>query len=129
MTGSSLFGSPAFRECLRRPMRPVYGASMSADNWAMCPRCSDRLAAEILAAEAKAEASYGAVSVAEFDALRQAAGDLREQKMDPTFREDYEFGGAAEGELTIDYEGSCAVCGLVVSHHGTVPFYRAGGAQ
>ena len=55
---------------------------MSADNWAICPRCLKR-------------APEGA--------------DKWEYQ---TFREDYEIWGAEEGFIEVNYSGTCRACGL-----------------
>jgi len=66
---------------------------MSADNWAICPRCK-----------------------AEFDAkLAELPFDEPPPKTsfdDYTFREDYELGVVYTGEFYVRYEGRCQVCGL-----------------
>jgi len=85
---------------------------VSADNWAVCPRCTARRLTEVARLQGKADAAYGVVSVAEFDALRSAAEEMRNQRPEPTFREDYEFYGVEDGILHISYSGGCKVCGL-----------------
>lgn len=55
---------------------------MSADNYAVCPRCST---------------------------TNRQSGPY---PTEPTFREDYEIYGAETGELIIHYRGRCTVCGL-----------------
>jgi hypothetical protein len=95
---------------------------MSADNWEICPQClaSARRAAD--ARHAEAYAQYGKVSVAEFDALRAdlAPADPEDYR---TFREDYEFYGADEGEVTASYGGGCTECGLNVELKAHKRFY------
>lgn len=87
---------------------------MSASNWVQCPRCSARTVAALTARAAEVAAMYGNVPVDQFDAAREdlAARELRATKTEPTFREDYEIFGAADGVVTVQYSGSCRTCGL-----------------
>ena len=84
---------------------------MSADNWAICPRCIKRATREHDEQVATVMATYGQVSVDEFDAARAALKDVDPEAF-RTFREDYEFYGAEDGEVTASYSGHCAKCGL-----------------
>ena len=95
---------------------------MSADHWATCPRCLDS-AKSVASREREAVmALYGEVPPEEFDRRREG---LRE--VDPedyrTFREDYEFYGAEEGEVTASYSGSCKSCGLATGFLHVEHFY------
>lgn len=86
---------------------------MSASNWTVCPRCFENAKREADESRAEVMALYGTIPVEEFDARRAAlvepaAGDFE------TFREDYQFFGAAGGEVHADYEGACTKCSLRV---------------
>jgi hypothetical protein len=87
---------------------------MSADNWAICPRCVTKARTDRAKAEAAVEASYGRVSIAEFQRAQAALTDVNPEDY-RTFREDYEIYGAGEGVVTVDYSGGCTKCGLSVS--------------
>lgn len=41
--------------------------------------------------------------------------------VDKNFREDWEFYGAEEGEVTVEYSGMCRVCGYGVEFRHDVP--------
>ena len=84
---------------------------MSADNWAVCPRCVARAKKAEARALAEVTASYGKIPVAEFDTARAAIKPVRDKDYE-TFREDYEIYGASDGEVTVDYSGHCSTCGL-----------------
>ena len=85
---------------------------MSADNWAVCPRC-DRLRTESIAARREAVAkAYGTVPVEEFDTMRAKLEEDSSKRPEPTLREDYEFYGAEEGTVHADYSCHCSTCGL-----------------
>lgn len=92
---------------------------MGADNWAICPRCQERVRREIKAREQAAIDAYGRVPVDEWKALDNAAKIIPEPEYQ--FREDYEI-GVHEGQFSINYRGSCRVCDLSVSfvHEETV---------
>lgn len=85
---------------------------MSADNWAVCPRCAEVREAAILAADAAVAKAYGAVPVEVWDEMRAAADALGATEPEQTFREDYEFYGVEDGVLQISYSGGCKECGL-----------------
>ena len=92
---------------------------MSADNWAVCPRCVTRAKKTEADQLAKVMATYGKIPVAEFDAARAAIKPVRDEDH-RTFREDYEISGASDGDVTVDYSGGCSTCGLRLNfkeHH------------
>ncbi len=101
---------------------------MSADNWAVCPRCSDDNQAEVDRLAEEMKKAYGKVTAEEFVALtgqfaaaRDKARDARE--VGTEFREDYEIYGAEDGVLKIRYGGHCRMCGLDVQINIDHPFY------
>lgn len=66
---------------------------------------------------------YGKVPVEEFDNARRVLALSRKNfdNEDPTFREDYEFYGAADGAVTASYSGKCTKCGLELKFKDTHP--------
>lgn len=85
---------------------------MSADSWSICPRCLKIAQQAHEGTTAKAEAMYGKVSIEDFEKIRAAAKKNIEPEDYRTFREDYEFYGAEQGEVVADYHGECANCHL-----------------
>lgn len=79
---------------------------MSADNWAQCPRCRERLNEKKKKAETKAANAYGIVAPGEFKKLEAEAAAIG---VDPelTLREDYELGIDHEGKFYVRYSGKC----------------------
>ena len=90
---------------------------MSADNWAYCKRCTEIELEKFAEREAAIAASYGVVTVEEFDATRRMLDQDKQrfERRQLTFREDYEIYGATDGLIIVDYSGSCTKCGLNVS--------------
>jgi len=84
---------------------------MSADNWTVCPRCFDNAQREADEAKVEVMGLYGTIPVEEFDARRKALVEPNAADF-ATFREDYEFYGASEGEVQASYSGGCGKCGL-----------------
>lgn len=84
---------------------------MSASHWATCPRCRRRGHTEYETKLAKVMASYGKVPVGEFDEARRSLASPGADQLQ-TFREDYDINGADDGEVVVDYSGSCTKCGL-----------------
>jgi hypothetical protein len=99
---------------------------MSADNWAICPRCIKRAEADRAAQIAATGASYGKVSEQEYVEAVKAIRDVNPEDF-RTFREDYEICGAKDGEVTVSYSGSCSVCGISLSFtdHHAIPGVQA----
>ena len=95
---------------------------MSADNWAVCPRCLYCARAKADAEREAVMALYGSIPVEEFDAKRAAL-----EPVDPdtyaTFREDYEFYDAELGEVHAFYKGACSTCGLSVELEASKQFW------
>lgn len=88
---------------------------MSADNWAVCPRCKLNEMNAVKALDYRVENEYGKISIDDFLVLRNEAQQRREAlpKQESSFREDYEIYGAEEGTIQVEYRGSCKYCGLV----------------
>ena len=103
---------------------------MSASNWAICPRCVDNAEAESAERQNKVMAAYGKVPVEEFERMRAESDAAAVKEEDyRTFREDYEFYGAEDGEIVASYGGGCGTCGLTVSLRATKRFWPEAGAQ
>lgn len=96
---------------------------MSADNWAVCPRCL--YAAELLlqARQDETRKQYGKVTIDEWEVLSEVLTEELDTEKLRTFREDYEFWGAEAGLLHIEYSGECTKCGLKCLHEDTKLFW------
>jgi hypothetical protein len=88
---------------------------VSADNWAICPRCRRRAEAKKAELEEQVRVQYGQILIEDWDALRQEAEKPLDEMALTTFREDYEFYGVEEGVVFVSYGGSCKTCGLSLS--------------
>jgi hypothetical protein len=86
-------------------------SNMSADRWAVCPRCNNAWLTELTRCGAEVEAAYGKVPADEYERLRSAVRAQAGKHLDETFREDYEIGidGSA---FVVSYHGKCTTCGL-----------------
>ena len=87
---------------------------MSADNWAICPRCLHFAEAQKTALEKKANAAYGKIGVAQYLALKEKAEKPIDKEILRTFREDFELGMSSDGQFAVSYSGSCQ-CGFKYS--------------
>jgi hypothetical protein len=96
--------------------------AMSADNWAICPRCLQQAREANEAECTRVSEMYGTVPVEEFDAARAAIKPVDPEEY-RTFREDYEFYGAEQGEVIADYEGRCSKCNLGGSFRTSKKFW------
>ena len=89
---------------------------MSASNWAVCPRCLRRATVAHDKQVVTVMATYGTVTVEEFDQARAAIEPVRDADY-ATFREDYEIHGAETGTVKVGYAGECDTCGLSLDFH------------
>lgn len=88
---------------------------MSADRWAICPKCKKVANEARDKAIRKAKATYGKVPEETYQAAIEEAGEpvvLKE-----TFREDYQQGMDDDGTYSVSYAGRCNSCGF--SHRYT----------
>lgn len=96
---------------------------MSANNWAVCPRCEHHADLEVADAHRDALVAYGKVPVEQYEKLKQEALDLQARKREKTFAEYYHQGVSPDGKYTVSYSGSCRACGLEFAyrHEQQVP--------
>lgn len=87
---------------------------MGADNWDSCPRCFEEATEALRTRRAKIDASYGKVSVEEFDQAREQweADRAAHQNFPLHWREDIRVEGACTGTVVITYKGNCSKCKL-----------------
>lgn len=85
---------------------------MSADNWAVCPRCLRSAKRAKDALQARITNEYGKIPIPAWDALRAEYDQPIDEEALSTFREDHEFWLTQDGEWGGSYKGGCAVCGL-----------------
>jgi len=91
---------------------------MSADNWAICPRCKIRFDNERAQVQADLKKAYGTVPAEEFLRLSKEAAEDAAKEQEETFREDYAIGlsRSGDGRFVVNYGGSCSECGLEFSY-------------
>lgn len=85
---------------------------MSADNWAVCPRCTKKREEDLIAFDLKVANAYGTEPMEVFEGMRAELASKQAEPMPETLREDYEFWGADEGVLYVSYRCHCQACGL-----------------
>ena len=98
---------------------------MSADRWSPCPRCRTLRFAAAHAANEQAQASYGVVSLAEFQDLLAEADRLAGAAVaegEATLREDWEVARPDADGVTVVYACHCDVCDLRLRFEHTEPF-------
>lgn len=100
---------------------------MSADNWAICPRCLNRARkaeddALAIIKESRRQAIAEDMPIPESVFTAAEAAVKRVEPEDyRTFREDYEFYGVESGTVSYDYSGYCDVCELSLSFNDKHP--------
>lgn len=82
---------------------------MSADNWAICPKCHEAFEKKLIEFDETVEKSYGKVPPEEYIRLIAQRAELETKEEPTTLREDYEQ-GILEGEYFLRYSGYCDVC-------------------
>jgi hypothetical protein len=96
---------------------------MSADNWAVCPRCLHQAKVDLEALKAEAREKYGKVTIEEWEEISTVLAEEVDEENYRTFREDYEFYGVETGTLEISYRGECITCGLKYEHGESKTFW------
>lgn len=101
---------------------------MSADNWAVCPRCKAEERKRIDQLKVEVDAAYGKLGLDAFDKLRSeyehAIAEFiqwEDETKYATFREDYEIYGADEGTVVVSYSGHCNACNCGTDFKYEVP--------
>ena len=87
---------------------------MSANNWAICPKCEE-IAREVRnAAIQRVVDDYGKIPRDEYtEVVRDSEREYRPRS---TLREDYEI-GIRNGVFEVGYRAECEVCGLSHEFH------------
>ena len=91
--------------------------TMSADNWAVCPKCGGGSNEAAKNARRVANESYGKVPSERWLELEGEAKILEESNEEPSckLREDYEI-GIFQGQFEVSYKGQCENCGFEFRH-------------
>ncbi len=84
---------------------------MSADNWAVCPRCFDKMKLDAAKKAQEAKDEYGEEWL-KFHSLVWEP----EPEPEPDLREDYEIYFGDDGEFVVSYHCKCAKCGFEFSY-------------
>ena len=82
---------------------------MSADRWAVCPKCKEKVEQAHANLLSRVETDYGKVAANEYIELIEQSRQSDEEER--TLREDWEI-GIWDGELIISYRASCEECGF-----------------
>lgn len=87
---------------------------MSADNWAICPKCKMSNDGERESLVKKIKDSYANVSFEQYEenVRRLHEYDLQNKNPNCTLREDYEQGIDEDGIYEVRYGCSCNKCGF-----------------
>ena len=93
---------------------------MSADNWAVCPKCKIRIDKERDELIQKVSSAYGKIPAEEYLILKSQLNDYVEYPRE--LREDYEQGIDEYGEYGVNYRGRCChqECGFVFKYDFSV---------
>ncbi len=84
---------------------------MSADNWAICPKCEKIAEKSKEAFKLKVQEAYGKFSEDKYLKLTAKLKEPIKVEDQDTLREDF-YIGISNGELHIEYSGSCDKCGF-----------------
>ena len=82
---------------------------MSADNWAICPRCRMRAQKEQAERERRVKEDYGKIPAQDYLNLVDAANNPPQLKYE--LREDYEFYIDPDNRFSAKYSAKCRTCG------------------
>jgi len=82
---------------------------MSADNWAICPKCKKKVEQARADLLSRVETDYGKIAADEYLALVERSKQPLE--IEHTLREDWET-GIRQGEFRVFYGAHCETCGF-----------------
>lgn len=99
---------------------------MSADNWAICPKCKDTADTKAVESAKLARESYGKVPVEEYQRMLDEADKLADKGLDETLREDFAVGVKADGTFEVIYGCRCRACGFTHSFRHSAPVMKGG---
>jgi hypothetical protein len=86
---------------------------MSADNWAICPKCKRDADADKARKFADARAKYGKIQQDEY--LKLLGESEAPTEYGETLREDWELGTDEDGLFSVRYDSHCSACGFKFS--------------
>ena len=90
---------------------------MSADNWAVCPKCKKDEAEKLKRMSVELNEAYGNVPPSRYDEMSKALANYRNKTENSlTLREDYSQGIDIEGVYSVEYGGTCEKCGFTFSY-------------
>ena len=82
---------------------------MSADNWAICPKCEITHLRQQQRAFDRAQDAYGKVTSEEYEKMMNAARLQKESTIKESLREEFEI-GILGMEFEVSYSGHCSKC-------------------
>lgn len=92
---------------------------MSADNWAVCPKCLKKANDDLEKAREKLNKAYGIVPSIEylkmFQETERSIESVSSYAMKAELREEYEI-GIDENNFYVSYSASCQECGFKYSY-------------
>jgi hypothetical protein len=89
---------------------------MSADNWAVCPKCKDAEDKKRDELFTQAENAYGKVVSEKYIEMVENANKYEnDAESSPTLREDYEIRITDDGQFCVSYRSICHKCGFKFS--------------
>jgi len=93
---------------------------MRADNWTVCPKCTQTYTNKVEAARTALNEAYGKVSIKAYNVLIEKLAEAKkvDESEPQTFREDYSQ-GVENGEYYSFYKGRCTVCNFEFVHKHT----------
>ena len=83
---------------------------MSADNWAICPRCHEKYVRMLEESGEAVGENYGKILPEEYIRLLAENDRLQSQEEPRTLREDYGQGINEDGWYFLNYSGECYAC-------------------
>jgi len=87
---------------------------MSANNWAICPKCKIKHEEDATKRLADAQEKYGKIPAEEFIIILAEAKKVSILK--ESLREDYEIGVDKQGEFYVNYGCCCQTCRFIYEY-------------
>ena len=97
---------------------------MSADNWAVCPKCKQERMLKIEKLHKKIKDSYGEISEIDYLDLLKEVKEVVKESDDHTLREDYDIGTFDGDHFEVNYGALCEVCNFKFSYQYSMEDFK-----
>lgn len=94
---------------------------MSADSWAICPKCLAKHHAVAAGLAEKARAAYGNVPLLDFMRMSEDAASVKTTGLTDSTLAEYKYVGPDDDKFVVHYQAVCQTCGYRLEYNLELP--------